>query len=266
LPDLKTDNGLSWFYEVEGNGEPLLFIHGWGVDRRIWRQQSKNFSQYFKVITVDLPGHGKSSWKVLTLEEIAGDIYKILEELKLFQINIIGSSFGGLVALKIYHMYPRGVKRLILVGTHPKFLKSDDYPFGIDIKYIRKLANQLQTNYPSIVHIFFRSLFTKAERESRRFRWIQTFRRTESVPGKTALLELLYILEKEDMREVMESIDIPLQFIYGVEDYICHKRLHDYLMKRFPQARFDLFDQCGHFPFLSQPYGFNKVLEEFLDQ
>ena len=44
MPHLKGKSGIEWKYEMEGSGEPLVFIHGWGVDHRIWRQQLKYFS------------------------------------------------------------------------------------------------------------------------------------------------------------------------------------------------------------------------------
>jgi len=264
MPHLKAQSGIEWHYDIEGEGEHLLFLHGWGVDKRIWRQQSKFFSKYYRIMTVDLPGHGKSSWEKVELEVMIKDLKSLLDQMQFGPMTIIGSSLGGLFALKLYELFPDEIQRMIFVGAMPKFSKSEDYPHGLDMDKMRKLGKQLQSDYPTIVNIFFRSLFTKEERQTRRFKWIQKFRRTEPAPMKKALMEYLDILEKEDLREVLKEMKIPIQFINGREDEICSRATVAFLRKLSPESRFDIFEKCGHFPFLSKPYEFNQVMEEFL--
>ncbi len=264
MPHIKVYSGINWHYDIEGRGEHLLFLHGWGVDKRIWRQQAKFFSQYYRVMTIDLPGHGKSTWRKISLELIVRDLKAILETLQFQEVSIIGSSLGGLVALKLYEIFPDGIKRLIFVGAMPKFSKSRDYPHGLDVERMRKLGGQMENNYPSIVNVFFRSLFTRQERQSRRFKWLQKFRRFTEVPIKHALVEYLDILEREDLRDVLKDVHVPVQFINGQDDEICTKETVAFLQKIKPESRFDSFEHCGHFPFLSKPYEFNQVVEEFL--
>ncbi|OGW96692.1 MAG: hypothetical protein A2Z81_01680 [Omnitrophica WOR_2 bacterium GWA2_45_18] len=259
-------SGIHWHYDIEGQDAPLLFIHGWGVDKRIWRQQSKFFSRYYRVMTIDLPGHGKSSWEKVSLDVMGEDLYRILERVEFKDVTVIGSSLGGLVALKLYEMFPEIIARLVLVGSMPKFSRSDDYPHGLDVAKIRKLGGQLNSDYPSIVNVFFRSLFTKEERQTRRYKWIQIFRSKEVAPIRQALVDYLDILEEEDLREVLRRIEVPVQFINGREDEICNSKTVEFLRELSPGARFDFFEKCGHFPFLSQPQEFNKVLEDFLKE
>lgn len=265
MPHIKTNDDVKWYYEVAGQGEPVLFIHGWGVNMRIWKQQAKNLSKKFSVILIDLPGHGQSSWKKIDLHNIAVDINFIIEKLGYSKINIVACSLGGLIALKMFELFPDKIKRLVLVGSQARFVWADDYPFGLKIERIEKLSGQIREHYPSMINIFFRSLFTKEERKSRRFKWIQTFRQRDSYPNQEALLDLLVILSKEDLRDTLKKANFPLQFIYGDDDYICPKGLHKLLEEQFPAARFNYFEKCGHFPFLSKPYEFNKVLNEFLE-
>ena len=266
MPHLKAPSGIQWHYDTEGKGENLLFLHGWGVDKRIWRQQSKFFSQYYRVMTVDLPGHGKSSWEKVDLGVIVEDLKFILDKARFSDITIVGSSLGGLVALKFYEFFPNHVMRMIFVGSMPKFSRSKDYPHGLDVERIRKLGGQLAHDYPSIINVFFRSLFTRHERQTRRFRWLQRFRQNIDMPMRQALTEYLDILEREDLREVLKRVHVPLQFINGREDEICTKETVAFLKKMAPRSRFDFFDQCGHFPFLSKPHEFNRIMEAFLKE
>lgn len=263
---LTTPRGLKWHYEVEGEGEPVLFIHGWGVNMRIWRQQTKHFSQTHKIVTMDLPGHGQSSWQKVSLSDLAEDMGLLMEKLNLPSAGIVASSLGGLIALKLFSISPEKIRFLVFVGSQPKFARSADYPYGLEIERIHKLATQLETDYKLMVNVFFRSLFTKQERETRRFKWIQTFRKADTIPDKTASLQFLQMLEKEDLRQILDQVKCPIQFINGAEDYICPAQLFKDLAPRMPHARFDWFEQCGHFPFLSKPHEFNKVLEDFLNK
>ncbi|MDP8211700.1 MAG: alpha/beta hydrolase [Candidatus Zapsychrus exili] len=264
MPHLTTNSGIEWYFDTVGRGDPLLFIHGWGVDRRIWRQQQKHFSRNYNVISVDLPGHGLSKFKKVELTQIAEDINQILESLDIDKITVVGSSLGGLVALKIYDLFPEGFKRLVFVGSAPKFSRADDYPYGLDMEQMRKLGKQIKEDYPSILNIFFRSLFTKQERQTRRYKWLQRFRRDDKPPMQDALIECLDILEVEDLREVLREVDIPTQFINGREDTICRQESVNIIKEILPSARYCFFEECGHFPFLSKAYEFNGLLEEFM--
>jgi len=264
MPFYRTFTNIDWYYTLEGRGAPLVFIHGWGVNHRIWRQQIKYFNSAFNVLGVDLPGHGQTQYHTITFEDMVYGLIDIINALELAPVTLIGSSLGGLVALKVYDVCPQIVKSMVFVGSQPKFARSADYPTGLDIASIRKLAQQIETHYPNMLNIFFRSLFTRQERATRRFKWIQTFRKADFTPDQKALLEMLNILETQDLRGVLDKIKVPVQFINGTEDTICPRSVYEKIKSQLPAAQFDWFEQCGHFPFLSRPHEFNRVLECFL--
>ena len=264
MPYITTPRDIQWNYRLLGRGEPLVFLHGWGVDSGVWTQQTEYFSGKYQVMTMDLPGHGRTSWKNLSLEKIAQDLDAVMENLGLRGINAVGSSLGGLVALKLWELFPRRIRRMVWVGCLPKFLQSPDYPFGVKKEWIKKLDGQLETDYPAVVHIFLRSLFTQAEREAPRFRWLKQFRRTEGFPLRAALRGFLNILEKEDLSASFSKLNVPFQIMNGTDDYICSAEAVNFFEKKLPQARVGFLRDCGHFPFLTKPQEFNQMLEEFL--
>ena len=264
MPNLITKSGTNWRYDVDGEGEDLLLLHGWGVNRKIWRQQSKELSKTYRVVSVDLPGHGESSWIDTSLELMAQDLDEILINIGIKQVSVLGSSLGGLLGFKYFELYPEKVTKMAFVGAMPKFSKSDDFPYGLDIAKMRKLDEQVETSYPEIINIFFRSLFTKEERASRRFKWMQRFRREDVAPVQPALSRYLDILEKEDLRSILEEINVPVLFINGEEDHICPKEAVAWMQAAIAGARMNIFEKCGHFPFLTKPYEFNEALISFL--
>ncbi len=261
---LTSSRGMRWHYEEEGHGPALLFLHGWGVDGRIWRQQHKYFSRKYRVISLDLPGHGQTEWQPVSLPDIARDILELFIQKDGGRWGVVASSFGGLVALSLAEQEAAGIKALAFVGALPKFVQSEDFLCGLTLARVLKLKGQIQTAYPSIVRVFFRSLFTQTEREGRRYKWIQTFRRQETAPQREALISFLDIIATADLRPVLSQCPIPVQMINGTEDYICPRPLLQNIKKENPQVRLDWLGECGHFPFLTKPYEFNDTLERFL--
>jgi pimeloyl-[acyl-carrier protein] methyl ester esterase len=264
MPHFKTHRGLDWHYEISGSGDPVVMIHGLGASGHFWEAQKDFLHTDFQVITLDLPGHGKSAWMPISLIEMAMDIRQILSSLGLAQFSLVASSMGGLIALELYRMMPQDIMRISLVGSIPKFAQGPGYPAGLDIDKIRTMSTQFDGDYAAILDIFFRSLFTMKERQSDRFQWIKELRHQEPVPHREALKHFLNILEKADLRDRIASMICPLQFITGTEDYICPRAIMDWVAQHTYNARFDFIEGCGHLPFLTEVKEYNRLLEDFL--
>lgn len=264
MPFLTNDRGLRWHYETTGNGDPVLFIHGFGGSGRWWEGQEEFLRSGYQVITVDLPGHGQSAWMPVTLNDLAMDLRQIISGLGISQFNMVSSSFGGLIAFELCRMMPEAVMRMSFVGAIPKFARAPGYPAGLDINKIRTLSRQFDGDYAAILDIFFRSLFTMRERNSVRFQWVKDMRGAEPLPQREALKCFLDILEKADLRGHLAGIICPVQFVTGSDDYICPQPVMAWTVEHFVNARFDVMQGCGHLPFLTEPDEYNDLLEDFL--
>ncbi len=266
MPHLKAPSGIEWYYEIEGQGPAILFLHGWGCNAQVWTQQVKHFSSTHRVLTLDLPGHGRSSWKKTGVEEMTRDVVHLIELLGINNAHVVASSLGAFLAFGLPSLRPGFLLSLTMVGSLPKFAQGAGYPYGLEPYRIKQLRQQLDTDYPAIVQIFFRSLFTRKERESERFKWLDSFRSPEMLPQKEALEAFLDLVEFEDRRTEFAKLRLPFFFMNGAEDYICPLDSVGYLKSVHPRARVELFESCGHFPFLSRPGEFNRVLEDFLKE
>jgi len=264
MPYFKTHRGLKWHYEISGTGDVIAMIHGLGGSGNYWQAQKDFLQADFQIVTIDLPGHGQSDWMPVTLIDMAIDIRQILSSIDISQFSLVASSMGGLLALELYRMIPQDIMRISLVGSIPKFAKGPNYPAGLDIGKIHLLSKQFEGDYALILDIFFRSLFTRKERESERFKWVKQMRHREPLPHREALKCFLDILEKADLRDRIASIICPLQFITGTEDYICPRAIMDWVAGHTHNARFDFIDGCGHLPYLVEAKEYNRLLEDFL--
>lgn len=116
-------DGISIAYEERGTGEPaLVFVHGWSCDRTYWEAQMKSFSQAFKVISVDLGGHGESggartSW---TIPAFGEDVSAVVRRVDPERIILIGHSMGGDVILEAAQRLTSRVIGLVWVDAYSK--------------------------------------------------------------------------------------------------------------------------------------------------
>lgn len=264
MPYIKTRTNLRWYYEVKGKGEPLLFIHGWAGDLEVWYQQISFFSKRFQTIAVDLPGHGKSSWEESNLNQLAGDIEFILNQINIPKITIVALSLAGLIALKFALMFPEKVERLILVDTAARFA-SDSEKEGITLAQIDNLSSRLEKDYMGALLFFTRSQLTKEERNMVNFKTVwDILTQKEVLPQKKALQFFLDILKTEDLRLILPKIEAPALIVGGEKDTICGKVKAEELQANLQHASLKFIKNGGHLPFLTQPALFNKILEDFI--
>jgi pimeloyl-[acyl-carrier protein] methyl ester esterase len=242
----------------------FVFIHGFGGFSDIWKWQLASLSKEARCLSIDLPGHGQAPWGDQTLSDMADALCIFLAVHDVSRPVVIASSFGGLVVLKALEECPALAERLILVGSSPRFTSDKDYPAGLNEAKIRKLADQFKGDTSGVLDMFFRSLFTRVERESPQYALIKELRAKAPLPSRDALLVMLDILEKEDLRNVLGQVSIPVHFIFGEDDPICPTTLMGPLKALCPSATMDVVKNSGHFPFLSYPDEFNCLVRGYV--
>ncbi|MET7622006.1 alpha/beta fold hydrolase [Streptomyces sp. NPDC005408] len=121
MPQLALD-GATLTYDDEGprdgDGVPLVFIHGWTANRHRWDHQVAHFAPKRRVIRFDLRGHGESSGAgVRTIEELARDVLALLDHLEVERFALVGHSMGGMISQTLALAHPERVERMVLVNS-----------------------------------------------------------------------------------------------------------------------------------------------------
>lgn len=134
MPVVRIGN-IEMYYEVTGEGPPLLLIHGLGSSTRDWECQVPEFSKHFMVITVDVRGHGKTDRPAgpYSIELFASDIALFLKEIASGPAHVLGLSMGGMIAFQLALDNPELVKSLVIVNSGPELV-----PKGIKEKFLVK--------------------------------------------------------------------------------------------------------------------------------
>jgi len=106
-------------YSIIGTGEPLVLIHGVGLDRHMWKNLVPKLANHFKVISYDFLGHGESDLPTeeAALAEYVGQFIELIDKLKLETVHVLGFSMGALIAQAIAATHPERINKLIVLNT-----------------------------------------------------------------------------------------------------------------------------------------------------
>jgi poly(3-hydroxyoctanoate) depolymerase len=111
--------GLELAVRIEGDGHPLLMVNGLGGNLDMWGPAQQHLAQHARTIAFDAPGTGGSETPLLpmTIPAVARTVVKLLDELELEQVDVLGYSWGGLLSQRLAYQAPDRVRRLALAGT-----------------------------------------------------------------------------------------------------------------------------------------------------
>ena len=113
-------NGVETFIKIDGSGEPLVFVHGLGIDHTIFDDQADFFSKSYETLTYDLRGHGRSDAPETgySYKQYADDLTVVIDKCTRAPVHLVGLSMGGAIAFHYARKNPDNVRSLTLVGTH----------------------------------------------------------------------------------------------------------------------------------------------------
>jgi len=114
-------NGNDLHYEAHGVGAPILLTHGFGATSRMWDEQIEEFTDRYRLIPWDLPGHGESGppRRTPTADGLVRDMLAVLNAAAAERAVVAGLGIGGVLALRFWEAFPERVRGLVLIGTMP---------------------------------------------------------------------------------------------------------------------------------------------------
>lgn len=149
---------------TQGQGRPLVVLHGWGMNSHVWQPVHPSLSALARVSLIDLPGHGGSTAANMgTLEHTVQQLAGYIPHGAL----VMGWSLGGLIAQALAHAYPEKVGGLILVGSTPKFVSSPAWAHGVAPDVLDMFARNLKTDYLGTVKRFFALQFLSTKTDTK---------------------------------------------------------------------------------------------------
>ena len=219
-------DGTRIFYKDWGSGQPIVFSHGWPLCADAWDPQMLVFGKRgFRVIAHDRRGHGRSdqAWTGNDMDTYADDLARIIEELDLRDVVLVGhSTGGGEVARYIGRYGSERVSRVVLVGAvTPRLMQGPDNPAGVP----RELFDDMRENVRRNRSQFFRDLavtFYGYDREGAEYSQgvVDAFWYMSMMAGSVAVYDCIAAFSDTDFREDLRRFDVPTLLIHGDEDAI----------------------------------------------
>jgi len=256
MPRVSTNNGYDIGYVEAGSGNatPIVFLHGVGSDKSVWRSQLAHFGRTRRAIAFDYPGYGDSdpAPEGTTRDDYAGAIVSAMHELGVDRVHVCGLSLGGVVALAMHHADADRCASLILADTFAV------HPDGRAI-YERSIAGS--RDLPAMAEARVDVLLAQPADPEVRREVVETMSRIDPAAYRTGT-EAVWLA---DQRDRAEAIRVPTLIICGEEDKPTPPVLSHELQSMIPGSRREMIAGAGHLTNLEKPAEFNAIVGRFLD-
>jgi len=256
----RADDGLEIVGEVRGQGDTaLVFLHGWGGDRKYWKNQVGVFAADYRVVALDQAGHGESGKgrKAWTADGLAGDVEAVVKALGLKRVILVGHSMGGSVALLAANRMPGTVIAVIGVDT----LQNAEFKLPEEVR--KSILDGVEKDFKGTVRVTIAGLLPeKADAELKT--WLQTKAEGQDPKMALALMRDLFGL---DTRKLLKEAKVPVRCINSAGGYKSFTPTVVETNKKYADFGAVTIEGVGHYPMLEKPDEFNRklryVLEEF---
>ncbi len=245
-------------YSVYGKGDTcLLFVHGWSCDSRYWDLQVPEFKRKYKVVTIDLAGHGHSgvNRKIYTMDLFGDDVAAVVKKIKAKRVILIGHSMGGSVIVHAAKKLPKTVIGLIGIDT----LHNVEDKFTSE--QLEALVGPFLNDFQKNADGFVRSMFQPGT-DPDLVNWIAAdMSAAPDFVAISAIREYLGEFVSGEAAEIFKQVRLPVRMISADLWPI------DYEANRRHMLSFNavIMPKTGHFLMMERPEEFNDILADTID-
>jgi len=202
-------------FRDEGQGDVVVLLHGYLESLEIWDGFSKELAQYYRVLSIDLPGHGKSGVfsKIDTMAVMADAVENVLRELGIGRAVIVGHSMGGYATLAFAEIFPEVTTGFCLFHSHALSdteEKKVNRDREIELVKSGKKMQVINTNIPRAFADDNLELFATEVERARQI--------AISTPDKGIIMSLIGMQARPDRTRVLKESSVPILYIAGKKD------------------------------------------------
>ncbi len=255
MPRVTTSSGFAIGYAEAGGGDatPVVFLHGVGSDKSVWRPQLARFGQDRRAVAFDYPGYGDSdpAAEGTTRDDYAAVIVSAMQALGISRAHVCGLSLGGVVGIAMHHADAGRCASLILADTFAV------HPDGQAI-YDRSIA--ASGNLRAMAEARVDVLLAQPADPQVRSEVVETMARIDPAAYRIGA-EAVWLADQVDRAG---DIRVPTLVLCGSEDKVTPPALSKQLARLIPGARYEPVEGAGHISNLEQPDAFDTLVNAFI--
>lgn len=260
MPNIRVNN-IQLAYNDTGSGPAIVLIHGYPFNRSMWTEQVSLLNDRFRVVTLDLRGHGESesSTGASTMKLMAEDVAALMDEIGIERAVVGGLSMGGYVTLAFHQLFPERVEKLLLADTRAQADTEEGKATRAE-----QVQQILADGMAGIVNAMLPKLLSP-ETVSKRPDVVKRVRDMmihTSPAGAAAALRGM--AEREDQTGRLAQIKVPTLIVVGKEDPITPVADSQKMHERIAGSQLVVIENASHVSNIEQPEQFNRAFNEFL--
>jgi len=253
------NGGIELYYESTGAGDAVVLLHGLGSYVGDWRPQVEALSDSFRIIAVDLRGHGRSGKPAgpYSVPQFAADVAALIRALDVGSAHVVGLSLGGAVAFQLAVDAPSLVRSLVIINSGPSFVANRQIRFALFVRLLMLKVVGLK----GLGGMIAKRLFPKTGQEPLRRGFLDHFVTNDRRAYQASTRALVGWTVADRLAE----ITCPVLVMSGDRDYTPVSAKEAYVAA-LTNARLAVIRDAGHACTLEQPDQVNQALRTFLSR
>ena len=254
-----TSDNVRIVYDDEGDGRPLVLLHGYGCRRGHWEYQREALLEAgYRVVAVDLRGHGESNTPQYgqTLARLGQDVRELIQQLDIKDVTLVCHSMGASVALAMFTVSGFDpITRFVSIDQSPKIVNDETWAWGV--------KNVTWQNFEDCVH--WRIKWSNEELEPPLPAGSSMAEEPWDEFDHESVIKLLIDHFVADWRSTLPRLTMPTWVVTSRFTNYYHLAGMEWFANEVPGGRLTVFENSGHNPHVSEASEFNRLLLEFID-
>lgn len=256
-----TASNIATHIEDSKAGErTVLLLHGYLETMYIWEDLFHDLSRDFRVIRIDLPGHGLTCSAPLNSIDLMATVAKgVLDVCGVKTASVIGHSLGGFVAIKCCQLFPDRFDKMILLNSHPFAEGEERKSLALRETELIETGHLMQLADISIPRMFHPGNLRRLDETIR-----EMVELCETHDPAGIVSSLKGMMNREDTSEYLASAGVPAMAVCSQTDTLVTPEIREEMMKKCPSMRIEVLPQCCHHSLLECRERTVELIREFL--
>lgn len=258
-------NDISMYYEVHGDGQPLVLISGFTADHAAWLTVLDQLAQHYQVIIFDNRGAGQSDAPAgeYSIIQMADDVVELCRQLNISNAHFIGNSMGGYILQTLALRYPDMVDKMII--SNSSLVATTTFRYYIEAQYEllkAKLCPEAVTK-ATLSWVYSYQFLSQPDILEGLIQLKLQYPYPMTLTGYAAQLQALLDFDSTDWAN---NIMAPTLVVTSDQDLIFSPSLSKQIAEVIPNAELYCFEQAGHLPHIEYPKKFSELALEFFEK